>query len=248
MHADAWAALAQWATAAIALGAAIFARDQVLEARKTRRRVAQPNVVVYVDLHRVRGYIDLVIKNFGQTTAYNVRLKLQPLQTSFSTNHRGEKIESLYVPETIAVLAPGQAWRTVWDSAVRRAKHKGTLQDQYVGHVYFDDKMLPDEPGKSTYRNPISLDFKMFWNTTWITPRKSNTVENALYEIAGTLKSYGQEHGGVWVYTTPGHEEQQHREQQRLEMQQAHDEILRDMGAIRDDPVQEANEPDEPSA
>jgi len=58
----------------------------VREARETRERVAQPDVVVYVDHHAVRRYLDLVIRNFGQTTAYNVRLTLPDLQMAPYTN------------------------------------------------------------------------------------------------------------------------------------------------------------------
>ena len=87
----------------------------------------------------------------------------------------------------------------MWDSAVRREDYQGELQDQYGGFVEFDDKV--DGPGKRSYRNPIALDIKMFWNTTWIEQNKGKSVEKALYEIAGTLQKYGQEHDGVWVYT-----------------------------------------------
>jgi hypothetical protein len=243
IHADAWAALAQWVTAGIAFGAAVYARGQVYEARKTRERSTQPNVVVYVDPHEVRGYMDLVIKNFGQTTAYNVRLTLPPLQvTPYRDLNTGKEVKHLYVPESLAVLAPGQEWRTVWESARRRAKYKGTLQDQFVGHVDFDDEM---NSGKPSYRNPISLDIKMFWNTTWITENKDQTVQKALYEIAGTLKDYSQEDRGVWVYTTSGNEERDRREQEREDMRRAHDQILRDLHVIQDDPAPDTTEPDD---
>jgi hypothetical protein len=43
MRADAWAALAQWLTVAVAGWALIYARGQVKEARDTRERVAQPD-------------------------------------------------------------------------------------------------------------------------------------------------------------------------------------------------------------
>lgn len=191
--------------------------------------------------------MDLVIKNFGQTTAYNVRVKVPPLQmVPYRDPDTGEQVTCVPVPESIAVLAPGQEWRTVWDSAVRRAEYKGTLQDQFVGHVEFDDKMNPD---KKSYRNPISLDINMFWNVTWIEESDSKTVQNALYDIADTLTKYGQEHKGVWVYTTPGQEEQHRREQERLVIQRARNQVLRDMGVIRDAPTHEdtASEPDEPS-
>lgn len=233
-NADTWAAWAQCVTAAIAFGAAIFAYQQVREARATRERVAQPEVVVYVDRHDVRGYFDVVIKNFGQTTAYNVRLTLPDLQiVPYNNQVDGQLVTTAYVPKTIAVLAPGQEWRSIWDSYVRRENYKGELQTQFVGHVEFDDKMNPD---KASFRNPISLDANMFWNTMWIQRSSNKTVENALYEIAGTLKEYGQEHDGIWVYTGSGDVERQRREQAHAQMLQAHDRMLRQMGAIRDDP------------
>jgi hypothetical protein len=213
MTADTWvavAAIAQAATVVVAGWALIYARGQVREARETRERVAQPDVVVYVDRHEVRRYMDLVIKNFGQTTAYNIRLTLPPLEVAPSTSRRtGEEVDSLYVPKKIAVLAPGQEWRTMWDSAVRRENYRGELQDHYGGFVEFDDRIDPDKP---SYRNPISLDIKMFWNTTWIERNESKMVRDALYKIAGTLKSYNKEHDGIWVYTVPGDGERRRRE------------------------------------
>lgn len=231
-----WAAWAQWATAAIAVGAAIFAYQQVKLARETRERVAQPDVVVYIDHHRVRHYLDLVIKNFGQTTAYNVRLMLPPLQVAPYTNQNtGEEITNLWVPETIAVLAPGQEWRTVWDSAIRREnyrkKHGEELPRSFTGRVDFEDEVVY---GRS-YSNPISLDAKMFHNTTWIRESKSNSVENALYDIAGSLKGFQNERHGVWVYTATGDQERNRREQEHIEDLRENEEFMRELGVIRDD-------------
>ena len=80
MHADAAAAWVQWVTAAIAGGAGWFERGQVLEARRTREAVAQPNVVVFVDFNPENWhYLDLVIKNFGETPAFSIKLTLPPL-------------------------------------------------------------------------------------------------------------------------------------------------------------------------
>lgn len=232
------AAVSQAATVGVAGWALIYARGQVREARETRERVAQPDVVVYIDHHQVRHYLDLVIKNFGQTTAYNVRLTLPPLQVAPFTNQiTGEEVTSLWLPETIAVLAPGQEWRTVWDSAVRREdyrrKHGEELRTKFVGSVEFDDKMID---GKS-YSNPISLDAKMFHNTTWIRQNKSKSVEDALYDIAGTVKSFQNERHGVWVYTATGDEERNRRELEFIEDRREYEEMMRDMGVIRDTPT-----------
>jgi hypothetical protein len=236
MDASFWAAVAaisQAATVGVAGWALIYARGQVKEARDTRERVAQPEVVVFVDRHEVRRYMDLVIKNFGQTTAYNVRLTLPALEVAPSSNRRNEGVETLYVPEKLAVLAPGQEWRTMWDSAVRRENYNGDLKDQYGGFVEFDDKV--DGPGKRSYRNPIALDIKMFWNTTWIEQKKGKSVEKALYEIAGTLEKYGQEHEGIWVYTDPGDVERKYDIDLAAYREGVHDQVMREMGVIRDD-------------
>lgn len=225
VSADFWtavAAIAQLGTVGIAGWALVYARGQVHQARLTRERVAQPDVVVYVDRHNVRGYVDLVIKNFGQTTAYNVRLTLPPLQLSpYRNNYTGEEVKSLEFPKDIAVLAPGQEWRTVWESARRRAKYKGPpLQEKFVGRVEFDDKIIPDKP---SYRNPVLLNIGMFQDAMWITEHKAKTVEKALYDIAGTLKSYKQEHDAVWVYTVPGDEERRYRAQLETDDEAAFD-------------------------
>ena len=110
-HADAWAALSLWITAAIAGGALLFASRQVNEARATRKAVAQPNVVVYVDLNPGDWqYLDLVVKNFGQTPAYGIRfvglpdLDVVPWENLLTGDHE----TALHVPETIVVLAAGQ--------------------------------------------------------------------------------------------------------------------------------------------
>ena len=170
MHADAWAALALWITAAIAGGALLFASRQVNEARATRKAVAQPNVVVYVDLNPGDWqYLDLVVKNFGQTPAYGIRfvglpdLDVVPWENLLTGDHE----TALHVPETIVVLAPGQEWRTIWDSAVAREEyharrrlepHLGLrqLRTVFVGIVTYTDS--EDE----AYENPIRLDTNVF--------------------------------------------------------------------------------------
>lgn len=209
MTADAWAAWAQWATAVIALGAAIFAYQQVKVARETRDRVAQPDVVVYIEQNANDWHhMDLVIKNFGQTPAYNIRLTLPPLKlVPYENMVTGEQVDQLYVPKNIAVLAPGQEWRTVWDSGIDRREYEGELPTQFVGDVTFDDAVNPTRP---SYCNPISLDTNMFLNMLRVTTEKSRSSEKALYKIADTLHGYTRQHKGIWTYSVPGGAERQY--------------------------------------
>lgn len=207
--ANTWSAWAQIATVGVAGWALVYARSQVQAARDTAERVAQPDVVVFIerDPHNWH-YMDFVVRNFGQTAAYNIRITLPPLSVVPWTNaETGEEVTSLFVPENIAVLAPQQEWRTSWDSGIEREKYKGELQSQFVGRVDFDDRMNPSRP---RYSNPISLDTNMLRDSMHVTTEKNRTVEKALYEISGTLKGYKSQHGGIWVYPVPADEERQY--------------------------------------
>lgn len=183
MHADAWAALAVWVTAGIAGGALWFARGQVIEARTTRKRVAQPNVVVYSDLNPKRWqWFDLVVRNFGQTSAYNIWITLPRLDVKPYFDAGREYIEYINPPEYIPVLAPGQEWRTIWDSTVAREQYElerktnpqanlRELRNHFEGRVEYDDRRIPD---KRRFANPISLDTTMFKNIERFAEGESN--------------------------------------------------------------------------
>jgi hypothetical protein len=68
VRADAWAALGTWATVLAAAVAAFFALRQVREARLTRERQTQPNVVAFTRPNaKVWQFLDLVVANYGLT-------------------------------------------------------------------------------------------------------------------------------------------------------------------------------------
>jgi hypothetical protein len=173
MDAQFVSAIAGSATALIAAGALWYAAGQVREARATRKAVAQPNVVVYVEMNAAEWrHLDLVVKNFGQTAAYGIKFEgLMGLDIVPSKNElTGETDTVLYLPETIAVLAPGQEWRTVWDSVVARKEYElrrqhqpelnlAQLRNVFEGKVHFWDTQ------NESYTNPIRLDTSTFLNT-----------------------------------------------------------------------------------
>jgi hypothetical protein len=228
MHADAVAAWAQGVTAAIAAGAAWFARGQVLEARKTRQRVTQPDVVVFID-HNPKNWqwFDLVVKNFGQTPAYNVRVKLPtplPIPSYLDPDTR-ETIAHLYIPDTIAVLAPGQEWRTLWNSLTNM--DPSVPPWQFVGSVEFDELM---NGGRRLPPNPIALDVNMFRNVLRFAeddiPQK---IADNIATVASTLGSYSNIHDGIWVYTVPSDDERKYRDQQSAHFRALHERTIRQL-------------------
>jgi hypothetical protein len=227
MHADAVTAWAQWATAAIAGGAAWFARGQVLEARRTRERVTAPDVMAYLD-HNPNNWqwFDLVVKNFGQTPAYNIRVTLPPLPiTPYLNPNTGETIAHLHIPDSIAVLAPGQEWRTLWNSLITLDKDQPPWQ--FVGSVQFDQSMNAD---KSLPPNPISLDTRMFWSMLRMAEDNApQRIADNIAAVARTLASYNNIHDGIWVYTVPGDDELRYLNDNWAKIRAAHDHISRQL-------------------
>jgi len=120
MRADASQAWAAWATFAVAALAALFAYNQVKVARQTREEQAQPNVVIYAESTPSHWqFLDVVLKNFGTTPAYNVTVEITP-ELRESPEYQGAEITKVPFPELTRTLAPGQEIRTNWDFAVNR--------------------------------------------------------------------------------------------------------------------------------
>jgi hypothetical protein len=234
------AALAQWFTFGIVVVAAVFAYFQVNEARETRKKLAQPNVVVFMD-HNPKNwqYLDFVVKNLGETPAYSIKLTMAPPDVSpYHNNITGEDVgvTKLYIPEHIAVLAPGQEWRTVWDSAIKRKQHADRLSENDVtGNVTFWDTINHDSNEKPPYNNPIWLDPKMFRNMLRLSSvEPAEQLSEAIGKVASTLESYKAEHDGIWFYSKPGEEERRYLDERFTEAKAAHESIMRQLQGKRD--------------
>lgn len=140
-----WSATAAVVTAIVALGAAFIGLRQLGEAQELRlqqerdalairRERAQPYVAVFMEPLKAVDpkFQELVIKNFGATAAYNVRVESQP---KIVREWEGDSQE---VPlPLIPTLAPGQEWRALWDFFPRR--HSAGLPDRHEVKVRFED-------------------------------------------------------------------------------------------------------------
>src|SRR5271166_428445 len=95
---EVWSALGTWFTAAVAIATVLVAgryakqqvekaQDQVDEARRTRELQAQPNVVLYSEPNpSVWQILEVVVKNFGTTPAYDIKISITP-QLQATPNH-----------------------------------------------------------------------------------------------------------------------------------------------------------------
>lgn len=161
-----WSALAAWAIVGVVAVATYYVLRQMRAARLTLERQAQPEVVAYAALNpEFSEYLDFVLTNYGQTPAYHVKLKFPVLTvTPYENPVTGEQITELCIPDEVAVLAPGQEWRTLWDSAIEREQHRSrnggrdVLGSRFEGTVKFRDS------SGNRYTNRAILDWNSFRN------------------------------------------------------------------------------------
>lgn len=107
--------------------------EQARQAQLTRDEMAQPNVMIFAEPNPADWQIlEIIIKNFGNTPAYGVSVILDsPLQSLPNNISNGENYD-IPIPVTIPVLAPGQQWTTVWDSAVERHRKRRVLRHKLI--------------------------------------------------------------------------------------------------------------------
>jgi hypothetical protein len=202
---EAWAALAAWVTAGIAVVAGILALGQLTEARsvrlaqeKSRREQAQPYVVAHIEETSGAQLIyDLVIRNYGATAAFDVRLMIDPPpQRAIDRNEPPNESGLSWLPERLSLLVPGQEWRTLWDNFERA---NTDLPDRHDVTITFRDSDGQDHEYKTV------LDWADVKNRQGVNAFGIHEPATALREINKTLKRWGEPSGtGLRVWGRDG--------------------------------------------
>ncbi len=162
------------------------------------------------------------MKNFGATPAYHIKVDVTPPIKAIS-DVPGEKLVDVAIPD-FPILVPGQEWRTVWDSPLRRKDHSRSLQ-QLMEFPEFGQADLQertpasrhnatvtyvDSEGES-HRTASVLDFDQREGTTWVDIKTihdlTKLLDTQLKEqikrldaIHRRLAEFGTEHEGIWIY------------------------------------------------
>ncbi|MDH6244879.1 hypothetical protein M2432_002524 [Mycobacterium sp. OTB74] len=151
-----WLALAAWAALAFGVAALVVTTRQLNRNRELKRDQVRPQVTMFMEPHSSDWHlIELVVRNFGQTAAHNVMLNFteHPTVAVYERHeYDGElDVTELPLPSELSVLAPGQEWRTVWDSAISREQLGGSIRSRFDGTVtYYDGPRI--ENAKRTAR------------------------------------------------------------------------------------------------
>jgi hypothetical protein len=211
--------VADWITAGasiltlvVAVFALTYARGQVAEAQFARRQArelekerSQPYLVAYTEPSGATpAIIDLVVKNYGQTAAQNVRLELDPWPVRSDGTAGGERVA---VPDPIPVLAPGQEWRTMWDSASERGSSEHP--DRHVGLVRYEGI------DRESRESEVVLDWAVYKTRRWVQVYGEHDSAKALRDMRGIMKKWSESiHGSLSVYVRDGHAKDESRRAQ----------------------------------
>lgn len=228
--ADDWTAFGTVGLLVVAVVAALFARAQLEEARTARQAASkdahdllveqvQPNVVLYTEHNPAEdSFIDLVMKNFGQTIATDVRSAITPAPQRSPKASRDGQTEAVAWPALVLTLAPGQEIRTFWDVSFDRVETD--LPDLHQATVDFTDSR--GRPLSTESR----LDWSIYKTRRWVDVRGTHHLAKATEEISRTLKSFGETDGhGAAVYERSGDEKDDRRRRQSDRIEALNDQL-----------------------
>lgn len=166
-----WLAVAAWAALLFGIAVVIYAHRQLKTNRQLKTEQLRPQVAMFMEPHPSDWHvIELVVRNFGQTAAHDVRFDFahHPTVAVYEDNpHDGRpEVTELDLPSELPLLAPGQEWRTVWDSAISREELGGSIRSRFDGTVTYSDRPRPDGGKKSrarktrqTFESKVCLDW-----------------------------------------------------------------------------------------
>src|SRR5947209_1996080 len=165
-----WLALAAWAAIALGVIALIVLSRQLNRHRRVAAEQARPHVAMLMEPHPADWHvIELVVRNFGRTAAYNIQFSFSnpPTVAEYENATDGyADVVELQLPRELPVLAPGQEWRMVWDSALDRAEIGTGIESRFTGTVIYYDR--PDKPRDWRFwqreRSPLQTDVVLDWD------------------------------------------------------------------------------------
>lgn len=232
------AAVSAIATFAVALWALFYAKRQIKEASESRKQVdaiekkrAEPAVIAFMEPAASQIIQELVIKNYGQTPAYDVKLLSNPPIQRTADADRA-KAEDVDIPEIIPYLAPGQEWRTIWDSGHERAQNT-VLADRHEVTVTF--KGIDDEE----LRSHAILDWGPLKSKRFMDTYGIHHLAKATREMNNRQKKWGPLSGGLNVWFRDGDAKDERAERARAEIEADPNSLMNRFGFGKKAPTEE---------
>lgn len=176
---DVVGAIAAAVTALLAGAAIVFAWYQLRIAAASRDDVTRPYVVAHLEpLQEPLQFVDLVVRNYGQTAAYNVDFKADP---PLARTRQGRPSEPVFVFSSMPTLAPGQEWRTYFDFGPDRLTSDLAVRNR----VTLTYKRHPDDHEALT--TTCDLDWSVLFGARTIERKGLRDIAKSLDRIARAM-------------------------------------------------------------
>jgi len=170
LNSSSWLAIAAWAALAFGIAVIVVVNRQLNKNRQLKHAQVRPQVTMFMEPHASDWHlIELVVRNFGQTAAYNIEFSFNEHPTVAiyeDSDHDGTlDVTELHLPSELPILAPGQEWRTIWDSAISREQLGGSIGSRFEGSVIYYDAPHSGEgrrfaPKRREFESNATLDWK----------------------------------------------------------------------------------------
>jgi hypothetical protein len=165
-----WLAWGAWAATLVGVLALAFANRQIRLNRRLTAEQIRPHVGMFMEPHPTDWHvIEIVVRNFGQTAAHDIRFSFPTPPTVADYENAADgyaDVVELKLPRELPVLAPGQEWRMVWDSALDRTEIGGGIESRFAGTVIYHDR--PDKPRGWRFwrrgRRELQTDVVLDWD------------------------------------------------------------------------------------
>src|SRR5947209_12148305 len=160
-----WLAWAAWAAILLGVVALLFTNRQLRLNRRMAAEQVRPNVSMFMEPHPADWHvIELVVRNFGKTSAYDISFTFPhpPTVAEYENATDGyADVVELQLPRQLPTLAPGQEWRTVWDSALDRNELGEGIESRFPGTVTYYDRTETPRGWKFWQRRRRALETKV---------------------------------------------------------------------------------------
>lgn len=166
-----WLAIAAWGALILGVIVLVYANHQIKKNRLLKTEQIRPQVAMYMEPHAADWHvIELVVRNYGQTAAHDIGFDFANPPTVAAYEDHGydgpPEVAELDLPSELPLLAPGQEWRTVWDSAISREELGGSIRSRFDGTLTYSDEPRPVGGKKSrawsrrqTFESKVCLDW-----------------------------------------------------------------------------------------
>ncbi|MGJ6126279.1 hypothetical protein QN239_27260 [Mycolicibacterium sp. Y3] len=159
-----WLTIAAWAGLLLAVLALIFVARVIKRNRQLKSDELRPHVVMYMEPSATDWHvIELVVRNFGKSAAHQVQFDFPtPLTVGRYEEAHDDgppEVAALILPSELTQLAPGQEWRTVWDSAISREELGGEIQSRFEGALTYRDSARNEKGRRQEFHTEVVLDW-----------------------------------------------------------------------------------------